>query len=272
MLPDPSSDRNREIEGPARKPFELDGATLRAPIEPLYHRHLLESYNQRCLAGVGRQGQLISLPRQFSAEDRIAFQKLSGFVDGDIATTLSFHGRGAERLGIVPRFLHHRVVRDSAYDEHHLFVELYDRYLRPVVASRGCLQILSAGPVAHHYILSDGCSVSEYRLVSRAAFLEATGALCQGPIASPFRTWAYSWLLEVFRGATHLGLPTDTDWKQEIRNVSVLEQGLQSLTVLGTPDHPQFVADFEGQRYHMALWLESRLSLPVCYRGPGRGF
>mgnify|MGYP006275354313 CR=1 FL=1 len=271
MLPDPSSDRNREIKGPSRPAFEIDGATLRAPIEPLYHRHLLESYNQRCLAGVGRQGEIVLSPRRFSTQDRIAFETLSDFVAGDIAATIDFHGKAAERLGVAPRFLHHRVIRDSAYDEHHLFVELYDRDLRPVVANRGCLQIFSAGPVAHHYVLSDGCSVSEYRLVSSAAFREATDALCKGPTATPYHTWAYRWLLEAFRGATHLALAPDIDWKREIRDVSSLGQGLHSLAVLGGSEQPQFVADFEGQRYHMTLWLESRLSTPVCYRGPGRG-
>jgi len=270
VLQDPSSDNNRDIDGPARRVFDLGDEIMRTPPEPSYHRHLFEAYNQRCLAGAGRQGKLVSSLRHFTTEDRIAFQKLSDFVLGDVAATVEFHGRGAENLGITPRFLHHRVLRDATYDEHHVFVELYDKELRPVVASRGCLDIFSAGPVAHHYILSDGCSVSEYRLVSRPAFLEATGVLCHGPLVSPFRTWAYNWLLESFRGATHLALRPDTNWKREIGDLKALEQGLESISVLGTPEQPNFVVDYEGHRYRMALWLDSRLSVPVCYRGPGQ--
>ena len=270
VLQDPSSDNNRDIEGPTRRVFDLEGANPRTPREPSYHRHLLEAYDQRCLAGVGRQGKMVSSPRYFTPEDRIAFQKLTEFALGDVAATVDFHGRGAEKLGITPRFLHHRVVRDSAYDEHHVFVELYDRELRPVVASRGCLDIFSAGPVAHHYILSDGCSVSEYRLVSRPAFLEATTALCRGPLISPFRTWAYNWLLESFRGATHLALRPNTNWNREIGDLKALEEGLESISVLGKPEQPHFIVNYEGHRYRMALWLDSRLSVPVCYRGPGQ--
>ena len=270
MFQNPSPDNNRDIKGPARRAFDPWEVPLKTPEEPNHHGHLMEAYNQRCQAGVGSQGSLVSSPRHFTAEDRIAFQTLSEFVLGDLAATLDFHGRGAKQLGITPRFLHQCVVRDSVYDEHHVFVELFDKELRPVVANRGCLDILSAGPVAHHYILTDGCSVSEYRLVSPPAFLEATSVLCRGPQVSPFRTWAYTWLLESFRGATHLAHRPDTNWKQEIGDRQTLETGMRSLAVVGPPERPQFVVDYEGCRYRMTLWLDKRLSSPVCYRAPGQ--
>ncbi len=270
MLEGSSPDKNRDLVGPPRKACDLDGATVPNKVEPSYHLSLFESYAQRCQAGVGRQGTLVSSPREFTVEDKYAFRMLANFVAGDISTTLNFHGAAAAKLGITTRFLHHRVVRDSAYDEHHVFVELRDKDLRPVVASRGCLGIFSAGPIARHYILSDQCSVSEYRLVSPPAFVEATTELYRSQVISPFRTWAYSWLLEGFRGATRSELRPDTDWNQEIRCVRTVEQGLQSFTRLATPEEPQFVVDYEGQRYRMALWLDARLNVPVCYRGPSQ--
>jgi hypothetical protein len=265
-----SPDNNRDIVGPQRQAYDLDGATVPNAVQPSHHLSLFESYAQRCQSGVGRQGTLVSSPREFSTEDTYAFRMLSSFVAGDIASTLDFHGVAASKLGLTTRFLHHRVVRDSAYDEHHVFVELRDQELRPVVASRGCLAIFSAGPIAHHYILSDGCSVSEYRLVSPPAFVEATTQLYRSQVISPFRTWAYSWLLEGFRGATHSALRPDTEWDQEIRLVRTVEQGMQSFTRLATPEEPQFVVDYDGQRYRMALWLDARLNVPVCFRGPSQ--
>lgn len=270
MLEGRSPDNNRDIVGPPRQAYDLDGATVPNAVQPSYHLSLFESYAQRCQFGVGRQGTLVSSPHEFTTDDKYAFRMLSSFVAGDIASTLDFHGVAASRLGITKRFLHHRVVRDSAYDEHHVFVELRDKDLRPVVASRGCLEIFSAGPIAHHYILSDRCSVSEYRLVSPPAFVEASTELYRSQVISPFRTWAYSWLLEAFRGATHSELRPDTDWDQEIRVVRTVDQGMQSFTRLATPEEPQFVVDYEGQRYRMALWLDARLNVPVCFRGPSQ--
>jgi hypothetical protein len=265
-----SPDNNREIVGPPRRACDLEGAAVPPAERPSYHLPLFESYIQRCQSGVGRQGTVVSSPHEFTVDDKYAFRMLSSFVSGDIASTLDFHGIRAERLGITKRFLHHRVVRDPAYDEHHVFVELRDKDLRPVVATRGCLDIFSAGPIAHHYILSDRCSVSEYRLVSPPAFVEATTELYRSQVISPFRTWAYSWLLEGFRGATHSELSPDADWDQEIRLVRSVDQGMQSFTRLATPEEPQFVVDYDGQRYRMALWLDARLNVPVCFRGPSQ--
>jgi hypothetical protein len=268
MLEDRTPHNNRNTDGPPRRPFDLTGAADATWSEPSYHAHLLGSYTQRCLAGVGRQGALVSSARDFSVDDRYAFRMLSEFVAGDIQATVDFHGPAAAKLGITPRFLHHRVVRDSAYDEHHVFVELYDKELRPIVASRGCLQIFIAGPIAHHYILSDKSSINEYRLVSGPAFVEATAALYHSPIISAFDTWAYSWLLEGFRGATHSALRPDTDWKEAMSQVTRVEQGLETLTPIGMPQEPRFVVEYDGQRYRMDLRLDSRLSVPVCYRTP----
>jgi hypothetical protein len=270
VFEDRSPHNNRNTDGPPRKAFDLTEAVDASHGEPSYHAHLLDSYTQRCLAGVGRQGALVSSAHDFSVDDRYAFRMLSEFVAGDIQATVDFHGPVAAKLGITPRFLHHRVVRDSAYDEHHVFVELHDKELRPVVASRGCLQVFSAGPIAHHYILSDRSSISEYRLVSRPAFVEATTSLYRSEVVSAFHTWAYSWLLEGFQGATHAALRPDNDWRQSIKDVRHVEQGLRSLTPLGAPKEPDFVVEYEDQRYRMNLRLDSRLSVPVCYRAPGQ--
>lgn len=270
MFGDRAPHNNRDFDGPARRAFDVADVADASLRGPSYQAHLLASYTQRCLAGVGRQGRLVSSAREFSVDDKYAFRMLSEFVAGDVEATISLHGAAAAKLGISPRFLHHRVVRDSAYDEHHVFVELQDRELRPIVASRGCLQVFSSGPIACHYILSDRSSISEYRLVSSPAFAEATASLYGGQVVSAFQTLAYNWLLEGFQGATHSALRPDTDWTTEIDRVLTVSRGLHALAPLGTPAQPEFVVDYDEQRYRMNLRLDSRLSVPVCYRGPAQ--